>query len=171
MTIRPPRIVALLAMLVVSMTTMNAADAHDEDNFDVEGSLGWTATEKQSGHDQVLAMTAIRRLSAINDGLNELAQRDGTACNWMNQITGPETLAKQVSAFDANPWVKGVIEGAGMTVKEYLLTLHAVSEAAVTVHAAERQIEVTVRASPTNVAFYRQHRSEIERLLDGPDPC
>jgi len=147
------------------------ACAHDEDSFEAEGSLGWTAAEKKSGHDQLLAMTAIRQLAAINDSLNALAARDASACNWMNQITGPETLAKQINAFDSSPAVKGVIEGASMTVREYLLTLHAVSETAIVVHAAEQKIPVSVEVLPSNVAFYRQHRAEIERLLDGPDPC
>jgi len=158
--------------LVFTLLLLTAGTyAHEEDSFEAAGSLGWTIAEKKSGHDQLLAMTRIRQLAAINEGLNALAARDASACNWMNQITGPETLAKQINAFDANPAVKGVIEGAGMSVREYLLTLHAVSETAIVVHAAEQKISVSVIALPTNVAFYRQHRTEIERLLDGPHPC
>jgi hypothetical protein len=145
--------------------------AHDEDSFEAEGSLGWTAAEKKSGHDRLLAMPAIKQLASINAGLNALAARDAAACNWMNQLTGPETLAKQINAFDANPAVKGVIEGENMTVRDYLVTLHAVSETAIVVHAAEQKIAVRIDVLPSNVAFYRQHRTEIERLLDGPDPC
>lgn len=142
-----------------------------EDVLSVEGALGWTAAEMRNGHDRLLAMGQIRQLAEINAGLTELARRDAGACRWMNQLTGPETLAKQVSAFDAYPAVKAVIEAARMKVRDYLLTLHAISETAITVHAVEQQIEVEVAASAGNIAFYRQHRSEIELLLDEPDPC
>ena len=159
----------------MSAVAVRADDDDDEhshqDAFDAEGALGWTAAEKQAGHDQRLAMTSIRQLAAISLGLKELAGRDSTACNWMNQPTGPETLATQVRAFEANTRVKDVIHNARMTVREYLLTLHAVSEAAIAVHATEQQIQVSVKPSPANVGFYRSHREEIEKLLDAPDPC
>ena len=157
-------------LLLIVLGVFRPAFAHD-DPFILESDAGWTAAERKAGHEQRLAMSAVKQLAAINTGLQELAQRDTGACRWMNQITGPETLADQIRAFDGNPAIKAVIEAERMTVRDYLLTLHAASEAAISVHAAEHHIDVAVAASATNVAFYRQHRVEIERLLDAPDPC
>ena len=160
---------ALAALLLVMATASGTAHAHDP--FVTEGVSGWTAAERKSGHDQLLTMVRIRQLAAINAGLTELARHDDATCRWTNQIIGPETLARQVSSFDANPAIKGVIEAERMTVRDYLLTIQAVSETAITVHAAEHRMPVSVAASASNVSFYRQHRAEIEQLLDAPDPC
>jgi len=156
-------------LLLMTLGLSRTAFAHD-DPFSVEGDAGWTAAERKAGHEQRLAMRAVKQLAEINARLLELAEHDAGACRWMNQITGPETLAQQVRAFDGNASIKTVIE-AQMSVRDYLLTLHAVSESAITVHAAAHGIDVDVAASASNVAFYRQHRAEIERLLDEPDPC
>ncbi|MET0498307.1 MAG: hypothetical protein ABW106_08580 [Steroidobacteraceae bacterium] len=156
-------------LLFLALSLCQTAFAHD-DAFSMERDAGWTAAERKAGHELPLAMSAVRQLARINAGLQELAERDAGACRWMNQITGPETLAQQVRAFDGNASIKTVIE-AQMSVRDYLLTLHAVSESAITVHAAAHGIDVDVAASASNVAFYRQHRAEIERLLDEPDPC
>lgn len=161
---------ALAACFIIAAGVCKAPLAH-EDVFDGQSDAGWTTAERKAGHDQALAMTRIHQLVTINDGLGELARRNTSACRWMNQVTGPETLEKQVTAFDANPAIKQVIQAARMTIREYLLTLHAVSETAISVHAAEHGMQLTSVASAGNVAFYREHRSEIERLLDAPDPC
>jgi hypothetical protein len=138
---------------------------------DYEFDAGWTPDEKQAGYDQLLTMDHIRQLATVNQGLIDLAQQDATACRWMNQITGPQTLARQVSAFDTNLRIRAIIEAAPMKVRNYLLTVHAVSETAIAVHAADNGIPIATAASATNLAFYRAHRADIERLLDGPDPC
>ena len=158
------------ALLLMTLGLSRTAFAHD-DPFSVEGDAGWTAAERKAGHEQRLAMRAVKQLAEINARLLELAEHDAGACRWMNQITGPETLEQQVRAFDGYPAIKAVIETARMSVRDYLLALHVASESAITVHAIEHGIEVPVAASAINVAFYRQHRVEIERLLDAPDPC
>ena len=161
---------AMAALLLLTAGAYGTAQAHDHP-FAVEGDAGWTAAERKSGHDEVLTMARIRQLAAINAGLTELARRDATACRWMNQIIGPETLGRQVAAFDTHPAIKGVIEAERMTVREYLLALRAVSETAISVHGAEHRVPVPAAASASNVSFYRQHRVEIEQLLDARDPC
>jgi hypothetical protein len=168
---------AIILAILVLTTTVGALQAHEDDSdthvdsaVNIAADAGWTVPEKQSGRAHVLAMTQIRQLATINDGLTALAQRDAAACRWMNQITGPETLARQVRAFDANPAVKSVIE-AHMSIRDYLLALHAVSETAIAVHAMARGLQVPASPSAINIAFYRKHQPEIEQLLDAPDPC
>lgn len=144
----------------------STAVAHNE-FFDA----GWTAAERRAGFNLQLTMTRVRQLAAIGQDLRRLADRQPEACRWMNQITGPETLAHQAAAFHDYSAVRDIIERASMSAQAYLLTLYAVSETAIAVHDTNHGVATTANASSPNIRFYRENREEIEALLDEPDPC
>jgi hypothetical protein len=155
-----------LCLILLSVSLAPQAVAHGE-FFDA----GWTAAERRAGFGLQLTMARIKQLATINGELRKLAEQRPETCRWMNQITGPETLARQVIAFDDYSTVRNVIEHSAMSAETYLLTLYAISETAIAVHDAKHGVETTASASPPNISFYRAHRIEIETLLDEPDPC
>jgi hypothetical protein len=158
-------LVRLLCVVLLSALAATAI-AHDE-FFDA----GWTPAERRAGFELKLTMTRIRQLATIGRELRQVADRQPEACGWMNQLTGPETLARQVAAFNDYSTVREVIEHATLSAQDYLLTLYTVSETAVAVHDADHGVETTANASPLNIGFYRANREKIEVLLDEPDPC
>ena len=157
---------SLVVVIATLLLVGSAAFAHEPEELDA----GWTAAERRIGHNHALTMPLVREMAAIGRDLNALAAQHPGTCQWMNQITGPETLARQVHAFNAYARVRQVIE-AHLSVQQYLLTLYALNTTTAVVYAPAEGIAEPDGALARNIDFYKTNRAEIETLLEEPDPC
>jgi hypothetical protein len=155
-----------LLLVIATLLIGHASFAHEPDALDA----GWTKAELRTAHDHALTMPLVRELATIGRKLNALATQPPETCHWMNQLTGPETLARQVRAFNDYARVRQVIE-AHLSVQQYLLTLYVLNETSTFVHGPEDGIAKPAGASVENIVFYKANQVEIETLLDEPDPC
>jgi hypothetical protein len=160
-----------LVALIAAVAIGNTAIAHEPSALEHnEFDSGWTATERRAGQQFTLTLPRVRALVAIVRELNALSTLHPETCQWMNQITGPETLARQVRAFHDYTRVRQAIE-THLPVQDYLLTLNALNKISMFVHANDGSLTAPAATSTANIDFYRMNRTEIETLLDTPDPC
>lgn len=162
----PMRLASRTALILLLAFMAGTPVGAHEDEFDA----GWSSAERRLGYQHALTMARIQQLVSINRELTGLAAHQSQTCHWMNQLTGPETLARQSRAFSDYAPVRKIIE-ASMSVQDYLLTLFAVSQTAIVVHAVDHAVETEATASVENIRLYRSNQARIETLLDEPDPC
>jgi len=105
---------------------------------------------------------------------------------WLNGMTALMTAAKQdssvaaaiasngnekssetIARMDANPKVKDILDKAGISARDYVLTMSAYLRAAMADAAATASPKGMApnRVNEDNVEFIRKHRAELEPLL------
>lgn len=84
--------------------------------------------------------------------------------------SGELSLDEQVALYDKNSTMRGAIAGAGMTMRDFLLTQYALFQAGMA-HALMKQYNLSAdsvskatRVSRENLRFFEQNEAELNRL-------
>jgi hypothetical protein len=130
----------------------------------------------QALRDQVLRELGDFRLSkervddwgAAQRKLNELTSRNPEILRNMMLLGPPKSLDEMVTRFDSQPGVHEAIADAGLSSREYVLTMLALQQSIQGYFAKKTGRLTTPPAGVTgeNIAFVEQHITEIQQLMD-----
>ena len=98
---------------------------------------------------------AVHKLQALKEQLQQDCDRED----------GPESLNGMAARLDAVPDVKAALRSAGMTSREYLVVSFSVFQNGMAAWALDQPGGTLPSGTkPANVAFYRAHKVELEKL-------
>ncbi len=105
------------------------------------------------------ASKALERLSETNPSLKGVTQFD--------KPKGPQSIAEVVTRIDDHPQARTAIESAGLSTRDYVLTMYCFEQSAQALFLKRQAGEkhYPPDASEKNVVFIRNHLKEINRLF------
>jgi len=160
--------------LTIAALSVAACASRDSDHS-AGGDVGSTASAFSGGPKLIdvdvrnyeLDMEHVRKWLAGMEALMSAAKSD-TSIAAAVASNGQETTQQSIAKLDANDRARELLRQAGLTPREYVLTMTAYLQAA-TADAAQRASppgKAPSDVNPKNVEFIRDHRSELEPLIN-----
>jgi hypothetical protein len=123
-----------------------------------------------------LTMDKITRTARANDLLYAMLKQDSSlAKRWEDQgspLDNSNTVDEAARRLDADPAAHRALSGAGISGRDYALTLMAYIQASLTagLQDSKQLTKVPEGVPPENIAFVRAHRAELEKLKGSFNP-
>ena len=117
-------------------------------------------------HDYDLDMDKMRKWVASMKALMTAAKQDSSLAAAIT-LNGNETMTQSIAKLEGNSKVTDILRHAGITARDYVMTMTAYLQAAM-VDAAARAVppgKAPEGVNPKNVEFIRTHHDELVELL------
>jgi hypothetical protein len=117
-----------------------------------------------------LSMAKLSKAAQASKTLEKLSETDPSlkGVAQLQKQKGPQSIAEAVARIHDHPQARTAIEGAGLSTRDYVLTMYCLEQStqALFLKQAAGEKPYPPGASKNNIIFVRNHLKEINRLFN-----